>query len=52
MTAIECTAENGAPMSGEITQPFRVNGGEIVSCSSGWADLPDVMGRECEAAPM
>jgi hypothetical protein len=52
VTALECTASDGAPMSGEITLPFRVNGGEIVSCSSGWAHLPDVMGKECGPAPM
>ncbi|WP_067464815.1 hypothetical protein [Nocardia amamiensis] len=52
VTAMECTASNGAPESGEITQPFLVNGVEVMSCSSGWAHLPDLMGKECAAAPM
>ncbi|MGV9539902.1 hypothetical protein ACWDSF_01045 [Nocardia beijingensis] len=52
VTAMDCTPSNGAPQSGEITQPFLVNGGEVVSCSSGWAHLPDLMGKECGPAPM
>ncbi|MGQ4599436.1 hypothetical protein [Nocardia sp. R6R-6] len=52
LAALDCTASNGAPETGEITQPFLVQSRNQVTCMGGGtsrASLPDfVRGTGCQ----